>query len=284
MARKPRDDAPGAAHHVMVRGIERRAIFDDDRDREDFLRRLSALVPHLGFRCFAWALMPNHVHLVLRSDRVRISQLMARLGTGYARRFNERHDRVGHLFQNRFRSRRAFDDVDLMGLVLYVTRNPLSGGLVGDARELEHFPWCGLGSLMGRRPPRPFEAVTEALALFDPDPGRARQGLRDRLGSGSAPEPVPSAATPGPPPTRVQLDGFEDLVRAVSAAHGLTAEDLRSRRRTPRIAAARAELGAGGRRAGAQRLRDRTSPRPVERGGLADARAPASGPANFLTS
>jgi REP element-mobilizing transposase RayT len=244
MARKPRDDAPGAAHHVMLRGIERRAIFADDRDREDFLGRLSALVPALGFRCFAWALMPNHVHLVLRSGEARISQLMARLGTGYARRFNERHDRVGHLFQNRFRSRRAFDDVDLMGLVLYATRNPLAGGLVGDARELERFPWCGLGSLMGRRPPRPFEAVTEALALFDPDPERARQCLREWLGSGDAPELVASAAAPGPPPTRVQLDGFEDLLRAVSAAQGLTVGELRSKRRTRRIAAARAEVAA----------------------------------------
>jgi REP element-mobilizing transposase RayT len=244
MARKPRDDAPGAAHHVMLRGIERRAIFDDDRDREDFLRRLSALVPDLGFRCFAWALMPNHVHLVLRSGRARISQLMARLGTGYARRFNERHDRVGHLFQNRYRSRRAFDDVDLMGLVLYVTRNPLSGGLVGDARELEHFPWCGLGSVMGHHPPRPFEAVGEALALFDPDPERARRRLRDWLGSGSGPDPISSAEASRLPSRCAELRGFEQLLRAVCAAHGLTAEDLRSRRRTPRIAAARAELAA----------------------------------------
>lgn len=244
MARKPREDAPGAAHHVMLRGIERRAIFADDRDREDFLHRLSALVPDLGFRCYAWALMPNHVHLVLRSGQVRISQLMARLGTGYARRFNERHDRVGHLFQNRFRSRPAFDDVDLMGLVLYATRNPLAGGLVGDARELERFPWCGLGSLMGHRPPWPFEAVCEALALFDPDPGRARERVRERIGSGSGPEPLAAAAEPRTPPTRAPLRVFEDLLRAVSAAHGLTAEELRSRRRTPRIAAARAEVAA----------------------------------------
>src|SRR5512134_2440276 len=139
MVRRPRDDAPGVAHHVMLRGIERRRIFADDSDHEDFLRRLSDLAPALGFRCFAWALMPNHVHLVLRSGQARISQLMARLGTGYARYFNERHARVGHLFQNRFRSRRVLDDADLMGLTLYVTRNPLAGGLVADLHALEQF-------------------------------------------------------------------------------------------------------------------------------------------------
>ena len=117
MARRPRDDAPGAAHHVMLRGIERRPIFLDDVDRQDFLRRLSHLVAELGFRCFAWALMPNHVHLVLRSGSVRISQLMARLGTGYARRFNERHDRVGHLFQLRAQVVGLKAGQDFIGLV-----------------------------------------------------------------------------------------------------------------------------------------------------------------------
>jgi REP element-mobilizing transposase RayT len=144
MARQPRDDAPGVAHHVMIRGIERRAIFVDDTDREDFLVRLARLALELGFLVFAWVLMPNHVHLVVRSAHAHISRLMSRLGTGYARRFNERHERVGHLFENRFRSRRVMDDADLLGLVLYVTRNPLEAGLVRDAATLEGFAWCGL--------------------------------------------------------------------------------------------------------------------------------------------
>lgn len=181
MARQRRDDAPGVAHHVMLRGVERRAIFVDDADREDFLRRLAKLALELGFRVFAWALMSNHVHLVVRSSHVHLSRLMARLGTGYARRFNERHARVGHLFQNRYRSRRAIDDADLLGLVLYATRNPLKHGLVPDGAALEAFPWCGLGALLESRAPRPFESVSETLALFDEDPSRARRRVRERL-------------------------------------------------------------------------------------------------------
>ena len=178
MPRGPRDDAPGVAHHVMVRGIERRSLFADDADRSELLRRLSILVPELGFRCFAWALMPNHFHLVVRSGPVRVSRLMARLGTGYARYFNRRHDRVGHLLQNRFRSRRVVDDADLIGLVVYVSRNPLEGGLVMDPGALERFRWCSAGALMGWRRPHPFEAVAETLALFDDDRARARVRLR----------------------------------------------------------------------------------------------------------
>lgn len=243
MARQPRDDAPGISHHVMVRGIERRAIFLDDADREDFLRRLSRLAPELGFRCFAWALMTNHIHLVVRSSRARISQLMARLGTGYARRFNERHDRVGHLFQNRFRSRRAVDDADLVGLVLYVTRNPLEARMVHDGRELEGFPWCGLGALLGRRAPRPFESVPETLALFDTDPKRARQRLRERLAvappaapSGPEPAAVPRSAAPA------RVSGFEELLRETCLRFGITTDELRSRRRHRVLAAARSAL------------------------------------------
>jgi REP element-mobilizing transposase RayT len=243
MARQPRDDAPGVAHHVMVRGIERRAIFLDDADREDFLRRLGQLAVELRFVVFAWALMPNHVHLVVRSADARISRLMARLGTGYARRFNERHERVGHLFQNRFRSRRVVDDADLIGLVLYVTRNPLAAGLVRDGAALEEFAWCGLGALVGRRVPHPFEAVAETLALFDPDPQRAAQRVRERL---RAPASLERAAAPGagPPAARVAPVPFERLLDEVSACHALRPVDLRSRGRTSALAAARSELAA----------------------------------------
>ena len=115
------------------RGIERRAIFLDDADREDFLRRFAELVFELGFLVFTWVLIDNHAHFVVRSANASISRLMARLGTGYARRFNERHGRVGHLFQNRHRSRRAVDDADLVGLVLYGAAVALTGrSILGD--------------------------------------------------------------------------------------------------------------------------------------------------------
>jgi REP element-mobilizing transposase RayT len=243
MARRPRDDAPGVAHHLMLRGIERRTIFLDDADREDFLRRLSQLIGELGFLCFAWVLMPNHVHLVVRSGEARISRLMARLGTGYARRFNERYDRVGHLFQNRFRSRRVVDDIDLMGLVLYVSRNPLEAGLVADRAAAERFAWSSLAALMGHRAARPFEAVAETLGLFDADPERARRALRRRLGAvASADDAPPRLVSRRAEADRAPLGGFDELLHAVSAAHALEPGDLCSRRRTPRIAAARAEL------------------------------------------
>jgi REP element-mobilizing transposase RayT len=243
MARQPRDDAPGVAHHVMLRGIERRAIFVDDADREDFLRRLAKLALELGFVVFAWALMSNHVHLVVRSAQVHLARLMARLGTGYARRFNARHERVGHLFQNRYRSRRAVDAADLLGLVLYATRNPLKHGLVPDGAALEAFPWCGLGALLGSRPPRPFEAVTETLAFFDEDPSRARQCIRERLAAPAVELVAPPHARPAPVLAPAGST-FEDLLHEVAARHGVARHALRARGRRLPVSAARRELAA----------------------------------------
>jgi REP element-mobilizing transposase RayT len=244
VARRPRDDAAGVVHHVMVRGIERRRIFGDDRDREELLRRLSILVPELGFLCFGWALMPNHFHLLLRSGSTSISRLMARLGTGYARYFNARHDRVGHLFQNRFRSRRAVDDVDLIGLVLYVCRNPLEAGLASEPAALGSYAWCGVGALTGRRPPHPFESVRETLALFDPDPSRARNRLRSWLAIPPEVTPPPRlldlGISPPTPPRRDRPRAIETVIAETCDRLSVERGALHSRRRSAHIAAARA--------------------------------------------
>lgn len=243
MPRGPRDDAPGAAHHVMLRGIERSAIFLDDADRSEFLRRLSILVLELGFRLFAFALMSNHVHLVLRSGEVRVSRLMARLGTGYARYFNERHDRVGHLFQNRFRSRLLVDDADLLGVVLYVCRNPFEGVRAESVAALAASPWCSVGGLVGRRPVHAFEAVEETLALFGADPQRAQRALRDWLElpgeSVLAAAVLEVAARPRQQPAITTL---EALWQEVSAQFRIPEHELRAPRRDRRIAEAREVL------------------------------------------
>jgi len=99
MPRRSRIDAPGALHHIIARGIERRAIFRDDQDRADFLERLGANLEESRTPCFAWALLSNHIHLLLRTGATPISTLMRRVLTGYAVGYNQRHRRQGHLFQ-----------------------------------------------------------------------------------------------------------------------------------------------------------------------------------------
>jgi len=150
MPRGPRLDAPGCLHHVMLRGIERRRIFHDDRDRRDLLGRLSLILPEAGMPCFAWALMPNHVHLVVRTGLIPLARVMARVNTGYALAFNQRHERVGYLFQGRYRSVLVAEESYLLTLVRYVHLNPLRSGLVRSLSALGRHRWTGHATLMGR--------------------------------------------------------------------------------------------------------------------------------------
>lgn len=97
-------DIAGVLQHVMVRGIERRDIFLDDQDRQSFLERFEHLLDKMSMECLAWALMPNHLHLLLRPTQSNLGNFMRRLLTGHAVTFNHRHHRTGHLFQNRYKS------------------------------------------------------------------------------------------------------------------------------------------------------------------------------------
>ena len=154
MPRGPRIDAPGTIHHVTLRGIERREIFLDDLDREALLVRADRLALLMRILILAWALMPNHIHLVIGTELGVLSRFMARLGTSYALYFNRRYARAGHVFQNRFWSRPVEDDVD--AVVDYVHFNPVRGGLTTEA-GLPQYPWCGHGARVGAREPRLFE-------------------------------------------------------------------------------------------------------------------------------
>ena len=150
MPRKARIDAPGALHHIIIRGIERKPIFRDSQDCQNFLGRLDIVLMDSDMSCYAWALMQNHVHLLLRTGLASISTVMRRLLTGYAQQFNRRHKRHGHLFQNRYKSILCEEDSYLLELVRYIHLNPLRAGNVNNLKELNSYPFCGHSVLMGQ--------------------------------------------------------------------------------------------------------------------------------------
>lgn len=150
MPRLARLDAPGLVQHLIIRGIERKLIFKDDLDRDNFIERLSILLPETKTVCYAWAFLPNHAHFLLRSGGVGLSHLMRRLLTGYAVSFNHRHNRRGHLFQNRYKSIICQEDVYLRELVRYIHLNPLRAKIVSDLNELARYPYSGHSALMGK--------------------------------------------------------------------------------------------------------------------------------------
>jgi len=183
MPRTARLDLPDLLQHVIVRGVNRCDIFADDRDRRRFLERLSVLLVETHTECLAWALMPNHFHLLLRPRQNRLAHVMRRLLTGYAIYFNHRHDRSGHLFQNRYKSIVCDEDAYLLELVRYVHLNPLRAGLVNDLDALEQYPWTGHAVLLGHAALAGQQA-DEVLKLFAAGKAAARRAYRDFVADG----------------------------------------------------------------------------------------------------
>ena len=178
MPRRSRIDGPGALHHIMVRGIEKRDIFGSDNDRDHFVERLGEVLQKTKTLCYAWALIPNHFHLLLRTGPVPISTAMRRLLTGYALWYNRTHRRHGHLFQNRFKSILCQEDVYLLELVRYIHLNPIRAGIVKDAGELGRYPYSGHSVLMGKVK-KNWQDTEGVLGMFGGNTGSARRAYKE---------------------------------------------------------------------------------------------------------
>ena len=149
MPRQARLDSPGALHHIMVRGINKSAIFNDDEDKNRFIERLGEGI--IDGRCavYAWVLMDNHVHLLFRSGGKGISAVMRKLLTWYAQYFNRRHRRTGHLFENRYKSILCDEDIYLLALVRYIHLNPIRAAIITTIDELDLYRWSGHRAIIG---------------------------------------------------------------------------------------------------------------------------------------
>ncbi|WP_298267079.1 transposase [Geobacter sp.] len=118
--------------------------------------------------------MTNHFHLLLRPTKTTLAAFMRRLLTGYAVSFNLRHNRSGHLFQNRYKSLVCDEDAYLLELVRYIHLNPLRAGLVPDMNRLDCFPWCGHAVIMGKSSLEG-QATGEVLRFFGTKQAIARR-------------------------------------------------------------------------------------------------------------
>jgi putative transposase len=183
MPRLARLDAPGVLHHIMIRGIERRNIFRIKKDREDFLDRLSTLLPETQTSCYAWVLMSNHAHFLFRTGNVPLATLMRRLLTGHAVSFNRRHRRHGQLFQNRYKSIVCQEDIYLRELVRYIHLNPVRAGIVEDITQLNKYPYCGHSAILGIED-RIWQDVNTVLGYFGKTVKSARKSYLSYMESG----------------------------------------------------------------------------------------------------
>jgi putative transposase len=191
MPRKARLDVPGALHHIMVRGINKSAIFDDDQDRQKFLERLGENIIEAKCSVYAWVLMTNHVHILFKSGEKGISTVMRKLLTWYAIYYNKRHRRTGHLFENRYKSILCDEDNYLLALIRYIHLNPVRAGMVKTMEELDRYPWSGHGAVMTKWE-YSWMDIDYVLLQFNDTKRKARnayrQFVREGIGMGHKPE------------------------------------------------------------------------------------------------
>jgi REP element-mobilizing transposase RayT len=133
-----------------MRGIEKNRIVADNVDRQNFINRMGTIASETETPIYAWALLTNHAHILLRSGPFGLSNYMRRLLTGYATFYNRRHRRHGHLFQNRYKSIVCEEDAYFKELVRYIHLNPLRAKLVDTISNLNRYRYCGHSVIIGK--------------------------------------------------------------------------------------------------------------------------------------
>ncbi|MDD4893801.1 MAG: transposase [Candidatus Omnitrophica bacterium] len=173
MARPLRIEYPGAFYHVTSRGNERKAIFSQDKDRENFLGYLNEAHRRFNLVIHAYCLMPNHYHLVCETPLANLSRCMQFINSSYTAYYNARCKRTGHLLQGRYKAILVDKDSYITALVRYVHLNPVRANL---ANMPEEYRWSSYRYFVISRKGRPDFLTTDfAMSYFDQDVGGFRQ-------------------------------------------------------------------------------------------------------------
>jgi putative transposase len=191
VARQLRIEYPGAFYHITSRGNQKQPVFLSPWDKARFLDQIKEVHEKYDFRIHAYCLMENHYHLMLETRQPNLSRGMHFLNTAYSVYFNNRHKRVGHLFQGRFKGILIEAETYAQELSRYIHLNPVRAGI---SRSPESYPWSSFREYLGKRKPPAWLETQIVLSFFGKDPEISR---RDYMAYVIAPLPKPR---PGPLP------------------------------------------------------------------------------------
>jgi len=135
MPRKAREKSSSGIYHIMLRGVNKQTIFEDDEDRQKFLDILNKYKAISEYKLYSYCLMDNHVHLLLREREETISQAMKRIGSSYVYWYNTKYNRCGHLFQERYKSEIVESATSFIIVLRYIHQNPFKAGLAANIFE-----------------------------------------------------------------------------------------------------------------------------------------------------
>ena len=149
MPRAARARSETGIYHVMLRSINKQQIFYDNEDYLKFIRLLDQCRQMCGFKLYAYCLMGNHVHLLIGEGREPLKSIFRRLGTSFVYWYNQKYDRVGHLFQDRYKSEPVENESYFLTVLRYILQNPVAAGL---SKTVENYPYgSGPDYLLSRK-------------------------------------------------------------------------------------------------------------------------------------
>jgi putative transposase len=180
MTRPIRIQYPGAFYHIMTRGNERSNIFKATEDYQDFLLVFFNTIKRYNWDCYAYCLMPNHYHLLIKTNEANLSIGMRQLNGIYTQSFNVRNKRVGHLFQGRFKSILVEEELYKYRLIRYIALNPLRANIV---QNLEEWRWNSCLEVLDKIEETGCVNKRDILLNFDQDKHKAKETFLDYLAS-----------------------------------------------------------------------------------------------------
>jgi putative transposase len=167
MPREARRKSKSIIYHIMIRGINQQNIFADDEDNEKFINILNAYRKKIEYEIYAYCLMGNHVHLLIKEGKEALSNTMKRIGTSYVYWYNWQYSRKGHLFQDRYKSEAVEDDAYFLTVLRYIHQNPVKARLTNN---IESYKWSSYQEYTTKTK---IVNVDFALAMFDEDTDKA---------------------------------------------------------------------------------------------------------------
>lgn len=171
--RVARERSRTGVYHVILRGINGQVIFIDDEDFQKLLLTIKDCRGKSGFEIYAYCLMSNHVHLLMKEEKEELGIVFRRVGASYVHWYNRKYGRRGHLFQDRYKSEAVEIEGYFLTVIRYIHQNPLKAGIVG---EIGDYPWSSYREYIEK----PWICNTEfALDLFSKDKEKARALFKD---------------------------------------------------------------------------------------------------------
>ena len=175
MPRLPQNRSKSGIYHIIMRGINRQSIFEDEEDSEKFIRTLENYKGVCGYELYAYCLMGNHLHLLLMEGKELLEKVMRRICASYVLWYNRKYERVGYLFQDRYKSEPVEDDGYFLTVIRYIYQNPVKAGLVA---SVEKYRWSNYNDYVDRNKMADADFV---LDMFDKDRGKAVRSFMEYI-------------------------------------------------------------------------------------------------------